>query len=108
VPPPPVLPYTATRSQQAPFYYELGADYEYYGHAYEAYVSYRRALDRGTGNRQLFLQCVLGAVRTLVSTRQNETAIRFLEQVSGAAPDEDARRVIEAMRRTLVEQQARR
>ncbi len=102
IPPPPTLPPKAgSPDRQASFYYDLGANYAFFGFHREAYVSYIRALDRRPGDPRLFMQCAIGAVSALLSTGQTETALMVLERVAAAAPDEDSRARIEAMREQI-------
>lgn len=97
---PPALPVGVGR-RAAVFYFELGANHEFFGHGHEAYVSYIRALDRGTDSRHVFMHSVLGVVRTLLATGQTGTAATFLSRVAPLAPDDDSRRLVGDLQRQI-------
>ncbi|HEX5130959.1 MAG TPA: glycosyltransferase family 39 protein [Candidatus Krumholzibacteria bacterium] len=101
---PPRLPDSALASGRAgaSYYFQLGANHEYFGHDHEAYVCYIRALESGTHDEHVFMHCVLGAVRTLLKTRQSDTAVRVLDRAVEIAPDDEIRSMILDLRQRII------
>lgn len=81
---------------EARYYYEVGANYEFFRRFAEASASYRLALDRGTDDKQLFYNCVLGETRCLLALGRSEDAVVFLRALAANIDDP-------SMRGTLVQ-----
>ncbi len=79
------------------FYFDLGANYEFFGRTPEAYSSYRLALERGTDSEPLFYNCALGTARCLLLLGRRDDAIALLRSVATRSSDERTRSTLVQM-----------
>jgi len=89
--------------REAGFYFDFGANFEYYHHPAEASAAYQLAIEYGTSNRNLFLQCVIGRVRCLLRLGRSQEAITFLRSLSASVEDESTSRLLAQMLNDLTQ-----
>lgn len=109
VAPPPTLPIARGKADgdaAARFYYQLGANYEFYRRPLEASLSYRNALDWGMNDSSLFYHCIHGEVRCLTQLGRTEDAISLL-QAGAASTREPMRTSLLKMAQQLSELRSR-
>jgi 4-amino-4-deoxy-L-arabinose transferase-like glycosyltransferase len=93
---------------EAKYYYEVGANYEFFRRFIEATGSYRFALERGTDDKQLFYNCVLGETRCLLALGRTEEAVVFLRGLSSNIDDASLRGTLTQIANELSESMRRR
>ncbi|HLF22850.1 MAG TPA: hypothetical protein VI565_02935, partial [Burkholderiales bacterium] len=93
---------------QATYYYEVGANYEFFRRFPEGSASYRLALERGTDDKQLFYNCALGETRCLLALGRTGDAIAFLRALAANIDDPAMRDTLAQIANELTESLRRR
>lgn len=99
VAPPPTVAARQLDTGNAParFYFEMGANFEFFQRMGEALISYQRALEAGMGDVDMFHNCVLGETRCLLAMGRNDEAIEFLRRIATHVTDDAERAAIQRM-----------
>ncbi len=97
--PPPTIAARSTETGDAVarFYFEMATNYEYFRRVGEALTSYRRALEAGMNDIDMFHNCVLGETRCLLAMGKNDEALAFLRMLVDTVPHEGERAAIARM-----------
>jgi len=83
------------------FFYELGTNYEAFGHLRQAVASYRRVFEQPVIGDEVFPRAAFAVVGIYVDLRRPDMALAFLDAIEARADTEDRRQRLQTLRELI-------